>query len=278
VQADVYQAFLDRAKAGNADTSNIIKPLRVVLPLYNTEIHYIVRADSPYNYLHDIKDARINGGVVGSGAALITHTLYRMMFNAPMPEANASYLSNEEALVKLIGDKSVDVVVVAAGQPAPLISNMKPEAQKYIKLLKFDPAQPSSKLPLTIYSQSIIKASSYPRLLQQDFTTISVGAYLVTYDYNLRDTVVTSANSRDRSAIIFQCCRKRGIPNGAKSASHCPRFRRAGLTIRRRRARFVPVALERSRALWQSPRSLAARRNAYSVSAVSERPFHSLTN
>jgi|GraSoiStandDraft_4_1057263.scaffolds.fasta_scaffold230960_1 TRAP transporter TAXI family solute receptor len=189
VQADVYQAFLDRAKAGNADTSNIIKPLRVVLPLYNTEIHYIVRADSPYNYLHDIKDARINGGVVGSGAALITHTLYRMMFNAPMPEANASYLSNEEALVKLIGDKSVDVVVVAAGQPAPLISNMKPEAQKYIKLLKFDPAQPSSKLPLTIYSQSIIKASSYPRLLQQDFTTISVGAYLVTYDYNLRDTV-----------------------------------------------------------------------------------------
>jgi len=44
------------------------------------------------------------------------------------------------------GDKTVDVVVVAAGQPAPLISNMKPEAQKFIKLLKFDPEHPSSKL------------------------------------------------------------------------------------------------------------------------------------
>src|SRR4051812_16457659 len=112
-----------------------------------------------------------------------------MMFDQPIPEAKDSYLSNEEALVKLIGDKSVDVVVVAAGQPAPLISNMKPEAQKYIKLLKFDAAHPSSKLPLTIYAQSTIKASSYPQLLQQDFTTISVGAYLVTYDFNLRDTV-----------------------------------------------------------------------------------------
>jgi TRAP transporter TAXI family solute receptor len=189
VQADVYQAFLDRAAAGNAEASTIIRPLRVILPLYNTEIHYIVRADSPLNYLHDIKTAKINGGLVGSGAALITHTLYRMMFNEPMPEANASFLSNEEALVKLIGDKSVDVVVVAAGQPAPLIANMKPEAQKFIKLLKFDPAHPSSKRPLTVYAQSIVNASSYPNLLQENFTTISVGAYLVTYDFNLEGTV-----------------------------------------------------------------------------------------
>jgi TRAP transporter TAXI family solute receptor len=189
VQADVFQAFLDKAAAGDAEAGKIIRPLRVILPLYNTEIHYIVRADSPLNYLHDIKNAKINGGVVGSGAALITHIVYRMMFGGPMPEANASYLSNEEALVKLIGDKSVDVVVVAAGQPAPLIANMKPEAQKYIKLLKFDPDHPSSKLPLTVYSHSVVNASSYPNLLQKSFTTISVGAYLVTYDFNLDTTV-----------------------------------------------------------------------------------------
>jgi TRAP transporter TAXI family solute receptor len=189
VQADVYQAFLDRAAAGNAEANTIIRPLRVILPLYNTEIHYIVRADSPLNHLHEIEDAKINGGILGSGAALITHTLYRMMFKRAIPEANASYLSNEEALVKLIGDKSVDVVVVAAGQPAPLIANMKPEAQKFIKLLKFDPAHPSSKLPLTVYSHSTVNVSSYPNLLREDFTTVSVGAFLVTYDYNLEFTV-----------------------------------------------------------------------------------------
>ena len=189
VQADVYQAFLDRASGGSKEASSIMRPLRVILPLYNTEIHYIVRADSPLNYIHDIRNAKINGGVLGSGAALITHTLYRMMFDAPIPEANDSFLSNEEALVKLIGDKSVDVVVVAAGQPAPLIANMKPEAQKFIKLLKFDPEHPSSKLPLTVYSHSAVLASSYPNLLREDFTTVSVGAFLVTYDYNLQFTV-----------------------------------------------------------------------------------------
>jgi len=133
---------VDRAAAGSKEASVIIRPLRVILPLYNTEIHYIVRADSPLNYIHDIKSAKINGGVLGSGAALITHTLYRMMFNGPIPEANDSFLENQDALVKLIGDKTVDVVVVAAGQPAPLIANMRPEAQKFIKLLKSIPHIP----------------------------------------------------------------------------------------------------------------------------------------
>jgi|SRR5262245_2898865 len=189
VQADVYQAFIDRAADGNPDAGRMIRPLRVILPLYNTEIHYIVRADSELNYLHDIKNAKINGGLIGSGAALITHTLYRMMFGGPIPEANASFLSNEEALVKLITDKTVDVVVVAAGQPAPLIANMKPEAQKFIKLLKFDPNHPSSKVPLTTYAPATVRATSYPNILTEDFTTISVGAFLVTYDYSMPNTV-----------------------------------------------------------------------------------------
>ena len=188
VQADVYQAFVDRGGA-NRDAARIIGPLRVILPLYNTEIHYIARADSPLNYLHDLKDAKINGGLVGSGAAFITHTLYRMMFNSAMPEANASYMPNDEALIKLITDKSIDVAVVAAGQPAPIIANMKPEAQKYIKLLKFDPSHPASRSALSIYAPATVHAKSYPNLLAGDFTTISVGAFLVTYDYNLQTTV-----------------------------------------------------------------------------------------
>ena len=212
VQADVYQAFLDRAVAGNPEAATIIRPLRVIMPLYNTEIHYIVRADSPLNYLHDIKDAKINGGLLGSGAALITHTLYKMMFNRPMPDANASFLSNEEALVKLIGDKSVDVVVVAAGQPAPLIANMKPEAQKFIKLLKFDPDHPSSKLPLTVYSHATINAGSYPNLLQESFTTIAVGAFLVTYDFGLEGTIKNLAKFARSLCQNFATLQAQGHP------------------------------------------------------------------
>lgn len=213
VQADVYQAFVERgAGTQNAEASRIIRPLRVILPLYNTEIHYIVRADSELNYLHDIKNAKINGGLVGSGAAFITHTLYRMMFNAPIPEANATYLSNAEALAKLVTDKSIDVAVVAAGQPAPIVANMKPEAQKLIKFLKFDPSHPSSKAALKIYAPAAVRATSYPNLLKDDFTTISVGAFLVTYDYNLQSTVDSMVRFARALCQNFPALQEKGHP------------------------------------------------------------------
>jgi TRAP-type uncharacterized transport system substrate-binding protein len=208
----VYQAFVDRARSGNPEAQKMINPLRVILPLYDTEIHYIVRADSPLNYLHDIKDAKVNGGLIGSGAALITHTLYRMMFNAPMPEANASYISNEEALVKLVSDKTIDVVVVAAGQPAPLIASMKPDAQKFIKLLKFDPNHALSQRALTTYSAATVRASSYPNLLKDNFTTIAVGAFLVTYDYNLKSTVRNLADFGESLCHNFSKLQAEGHP------------------------------------------------------------------
>src|SRR5215212_371743 len=212
VQADVYQAFIDKARSGNPEAQKLINPLRVILSLYNTEIHYIVRADSPLNYLHEIKDAKINGGLIGSGAALITHTLYRMMFNQAIPEANATYVSNEEALVKLVSDKTIDVVVVAAGQPAPLIANMKPEAQKFIKLLRFDPKHPSSQRPLTTYTAATIHASSYPNLVKDNFLTIAVGAFLVTYDYNLKSTVNTLVNFAESLCSNFSKLQVEGHP------------------------------------------------------------------
>jgi len=151
VQSDVYQAFLDLAQTGNKEARDVIRPLRVIMPLYNEEIQFIVREDSPLNYVHEIRDGKLNVGELGSGTALTTTTLYRLMFNASIPEANASYLSNEDALVKLTTDKSIDIVAVIAGQPAKLLVDMKPEARKLIKLLKFDPNQPASQAALKTY-------------------------------------------------------------------------------------------------------------------------------
>lgn len=212
VQADVFQAFVDRAGRGETASAALVRPLRVILPLYDTEIHFIVRADSPMNYLHDIKDARINGGLVGSGAALITSTVYSMMFGAPIPEANVSFLSNEEALVKLITDKTVDVVTVAAGQPAPIIANMKPEARALIKLLKFDDRNPQSKEILQTYVSAPLYAKSYPNILTEDVNTVAVGAYLVTYDYNLRDTVGRMASFGRALCEAFPTLQAQGHP------------------------------------------------------------------
>ena len=185
VQSDVYQAFLDQAAAGSSEARDMIRPLRVILPLYNEEIQFIVRQDSPLNYVHEIKEAKINAGELGSGTALTTTTLYRLMFNGAIPQANASYLSNEDALVKLTTDKSVDVVAVIAGQPAKLLSDMTPEARKLIKLLKFDAANPATAAALKTYFPATIRAASYPNLLPADIPGAAVKAFLVTYDYKL---------------------------------------------------------------------------------------------
>jgi len=189
VQSDVYQAFLDQAAGGQADAGAMIRPLRVIMPLYNEEIYFIARADSSLNHVHDIKDAKINAGALRSGTALSSTTLYRQMFGTALPDANASFLSNEEALVKLISDKSLDVVVVVAGQPAKLLVDMKPEARQLIKLLKFDPKHPSSAAALKTYFPSTIRATNYPNLLAEDVPGLAVKAFLVTYDYKLGATI-----------------------------------------------------------------------------------------
>lgn len=183
VQSDVYQAFLDLAAAGNAQAGRLIQPLRVIMPLYNEEIYFIARADATFNFVHEIKDAKINVGPLRSGTAMSATTIYRQMFGAALPEGRASYLANEEALVKLIDDKTIDVVVVVAGQPAKLLVDMKPQARQLVKLLKFDPAEAAGKAALKTYFPATVRAASYPSLLAEDIPAVAVKAFLVTYDY-----------------------------------------------------------------------------------------------
>lgn len=189
VQSDVYQAFLDEAKAGNEDAGNIIRPLRLIMPLYDEEIYFVARADSPLNAIHEIKDKKISVGPIGSGTALTSRTLYQLMFGEPIPAANAQYLSNEEALARLTVDKSIDVAIIVAGQPAKLFSEMKPEARNYIKILKLDDAAPETARAKKTYFPATIRATSYANWLTADIPTLTVKAYLVTYDYGLKSTV-----------------------------------------------------------------------------------------
>lgn len=212
VQSDVYQAFLDIAAGGNAEARDMIRPLRVILPLYNEEIYFIVRADSELNYIHEIKDAKIGAGESGSGTALTSATLYRLMFGQAMPPANASYQSNEEALIKLVTDKTIDVVAVVAGQPAKLLVDMKPESRKLIKLLKFDPQHASSAAVLKTYFPADVRAKNYPSLLTADIAGLAVKAFLVTFDFQLKETETHLRNLTRSLCQNFSTLREQGHP------------------------------------------------------------------
>ena len=198
VQSDVYQALMDEAEAGNARAVDLIKPLRVVLPLYDEEIYFVVRADSPLNYIHEIRGKSISVGPVGSGTAQSATTLYRQMFGTAISPQNASFLSNEDGLRRLVTDRSVDVVVVVAGQPAKLFSDMKPQARQYIKLLRLDPQAAPSQAAAATYAATAIRARSYPAWLREDVPTFTTQALLVTYNYQVpkaRDMLTRFADS-----------------------------------------------------------------------------------
>ena len=212
VQSDVYQAFLDQAASGNTEAGKLIRPLRVILPLYNEEIYFLVRSDSEMQFVHDIANARISVGELGSGTALTTTTLFRLMFDRPIPDSNATFLANEEALVKLIGDKTVDVVAVIAGQPAKLLVDMRPEARQLIRLLKFDRSHPTSQAALKTYFAATVSASNYPNLLTEDLPALAVKAVLVTYDFQLRHTRDSLASLARSLCQNFPVLQEKGHP------------------------------------------------------------------
>ena len=212
VQSDVYQSYVDLAAGGNAAARTLIRPLRVIMPLYNEEIHFVVRADSERNFIHEINNAKLNAGEQGSGTALTSATLYRLMFRQALPEASTSYLSNEEALAKLVTDKSVDVVAVVAGQPAKLFVDMKPESRKLIKLLKFDPNHASSKAVLETYFQASLRASNYANLLTTDIAGLAVKAFLVTYEFQRKETGTNLRNMARSLCQNFQALQEKGHP------------------------------------------------------------------
>jgi uncharacterized protein len=183
VPSDLDQGLLARAAREDRDAGTPTPPLRVIVPLYREEIHFIARADAPFAYLHQIRDARINVGPPGGGTAETVGALYRRMFDRPLDHRQASFLPHEDALVKLVTDKTIDVVAIVAAQPANLLANMKPDSRQYIKLLKLDREHAASRAALRTYLPATVYAASYPALLTADLPALAVRVHLVTLDF-----------------------------------------------------------------------------------------------
>jgi TRAP transporter TAXI family solute receptor len=251
VQSDVYQAFLDRAAGGDAQARQLIRPLRLILPLYNEEIYFIVRSDSELKSVHDIRDAKISVGPVGSGTALTTTTLYRQMFGQALPDANARFQTNEEGLSRLVGDKSVDVVAIVAGQPAKVLLDMKPEARSLIRLLRVDPVHPATAAALKTYFPATVLASNYPNLLSEDLPGLAVKAFLVTYDYTTPLTIRYMTAFARSLCRNFEQLRAEGHPKWREVRLETPQVGRGW-------AYYEPTTRELDACLQGAPASGAA--------------------
>ena len=183
LQADLAEAYLGAAARGSIEASQLLAPIRVIAPLHEEDIYFMVRSNSPLNFVHEIEGTRINVGVLNGSTALTVSMLYRLMFNVPIPEQQTSFHSHQDALVKLT-EEAVDVVAFVSPDPARLLADMRPEARRFVKLLKFDANYPGARRVFNIYSAKTIPAASYPNLLDDDLPTLAVKIYLVSHGRN----------------------------------------------------------------------------------------------
>ena len=205
VQSDVYSSFVqlrdskDVPQATRTEYAQLLANLRVFMPLYKEEIHFIVRKDDPMEFIHQIKGKALWMDAEKSGTYLTALNIYSKLFqerpNAVQPFINTTATGEDEgtrrrrsALMSLSDPAyykdypKVDVMVLVGGQPLSLLEkNMPPN----LKLLKFDPSRPGAAKVLQDYQKAAIQKSSYPMLniAGTELPSLAVDSYLITANF-----------------------------------------------------------------------------------------------
>ena len=205
VQSDVYAAFVYLRDSPEVpgetrrQYAQLLANLRVFMPLYREEIHFLVRKDSPLEYIHQIRGKAIWMDAEKSGTYLTALNIYSKMFNEPPrivpPFVNPTVTGEDEgtktrrsALMVLSDPEyykdfpSMDVIVLVGGQPLKLLATSIPEN---LKLLKFDPSHPTAARLMQEYRRAEIQKASYPLLNIADASqpSLSVDSYLITANF-----------------------------------------------------------------------------------------------
>jgi TRAP-type uncharacterized transport system substrate-binding protein len=205
VQSDVYSAFVqmrdsrDVPEATRREYTQLLANLRVFMPLYKEEIHFLVRKDEPIEFIHQIKGRPIWMDMEKSGTYLTALNIYGKLFqdrpNAVTPFINTTATGEDEgtkrrrsALMALSDPgfykdyPKIDVMVLVGGQPLSLLEKNMPSN---LKLLKFDPTQSGADKVLQDYQQAGIKKSSYPALniAGNESPSLAVDSYLITANF-----------------------------------------------------------------------------------------------
>lgn len=205
VQSDVYAAFVylrDNPQVPlqtRRQYAQLLANLRVFMPLYREEIHFLVRKDSPLEFIHQIRGARIWMDAEKSGTYLTALNIYSKMFNerpkVVAPFLNPTVTGDDEgtktrrSALMVLSDPEfykdfprMDVIVLVGGQPLKLLATNIPDN---LKLLKFDPNHPTAARLVQEYRRADILKASYPLLNVADpgQPSLSVDSYLITANF-----------------------------------------------------------------------------------------------
>jgi len=163
-----YDALLyKRDIQGN---SNLGDKIKMIFPLYNEEIHIIVRRDSHIYSVKDLNGKRVNTDKRMSGS-WVTAQMVKNIHGLDWREYH--FLPNK-ALVKLTENK-LDAFIYVVGKPAPILSKLPISSKNVIKLIspEIDEYYVSTKFEKGIYPW-----------VDKEVKTNATKALLITYNYN----------------------------------------------------------------------------------------------
>ena len=161
IQSDVYDYLKNKLK--DEDTNKI----KLVYPLYDEELHVLIKKDSKITSLADLENKKVVVGTIKSGTWVTSKNIMsdldltlKMVTEKPM-----------KSLDKLKNDE-VSAIFYVAGAPIDMITNL--EKDDGITLLDI-----SKDLKGSAYTLSTISVDTYPSFLDKNITTASITALLV---------------------------------------------------------------------------------------------------
>jgi len=161
IQSDVYDYLKNQLKYKN------IKKIKLVYPLYDEQLHVLIKKNSNIKSLIDLKNKKVVVGTIKSGTWVTSKNImshldltWKMITEEPM-----------NSLDKLKNDE-VSAIFYVAGAPIDIINSL--EEDEDITLLDI-----SKDLNGSAYSLHTILVNTYPSFLDKNITTAGITALLV---------------------------------------------------------------------------------------------------
>jgi TRAP transporter TAXI family solute receptor len=163
VQTDalVYQQGVD---------PKMMDRIQMVFPFFSSEIHLVVRANSPINSLNDLQGRRIDEDVEGSGSWVSVQVI-KSLTGLKWQAVNLQQTQGLQA----VQSGQVDAMFVNAGRPVSMFSAV----QSGLKLVSISNPKLDA---FGLYTKSTIPSGSYP-FQTQSVSTYKTGNVLVTYAF-----------------------------------------------------------------------------------------------
>ncbi|MBR8827232.1 MAG: TAXI family TRAP transporter solute-binding subunit [Gomphosphaeria aponina SAG 52.96 = DSM 107014] len=185
-QSDVL-AFLNTFANNDEEVRRQAEALRVVLPLYDEQVHLITRGD--INSVEELSGKRISISSSGSGTSLTATTL---MYQLEINPGELLTLEVKKA-IEALRQEEIDAMFYVVGIPAKvLIEEITPEDNFQILPIALPP-QPDDEFLSRLYTQATLSAETYP-WQKESVETLAVKSLLFTVVEEECENVTPVAN------------------------------------------------------------------------------------